>query len=107
MSGRRIGISIFYELYINLQATLSKVFFESSLTSSIKTLSARSFGGGVVPFFVGTSLPGLATVSVLLFEKEEYFHSTGVVSGSRGFMGGLLVSAGLRCGGVGVLLAWC
>ena len=27
-------------------------------------------------FCAGPSLPGLATVSVLLFEKEEYFHST-------------------------------
>ena len=29
-----------------------------------------------LPFCAGPSRPGLATVSVLLFEEEEYFHST-------------------------------
>ena len=37
----------------------------------------------VVSFFAGPSLAGLATVSVLLFEKEEYFHSTSHYSSRR------------------------
>ena len=36
-----------------------------------------------VSFFAGPSLAGLATVSVLLFEKEEYSHSTSHYSSRR------------------------
>ena len=43
----------------------------------------RSFYGRVVSFFAGPTLAGLATVSVILYEKEEYFHSTSHYSSSR------------------------
>ena len=42
------------------------------MKSAQKTLSTRSFSGDVSPLSVGPSLAGLAIVSVLLFEKEEY-----------------------------------
>ena len=43
----------------------------------------RTTLGGVVPFFVGSLLFSYLTVSVLLFEKEEYFHSTSHSSFSK------------------------
>ena len=82
----------FYHIHINLQYTLDNVFFGFSLRSSIKTWSTRLFSVNVVPFFAGPSLASLAIVSVLLFEEEEYFHSTSHESLSIGKTPALRVS---------------
>ena len=75
-SGAGISSLRFYHIHIDLRYTLDKVFFGFSWRSSFKTLSTRLNSGGVVPFFAGPSLASLAIVSVLLFEREEHFHST-------------------------------
>ena len=80
--GRDITIFIFKYIHINLQYALDKVFctflkvIDQNLDNSKKFCIGSSFSAG-------SSLAGLAIVFVLLFEKEEYFHSTNHYSPRR------------------------
>ena len=68
-----ITLSLFNQMLILNKSLKNNPVHHKVIERNIVTSTIVFIG---LPFFAGPRLAGLAIVSVLLFEREKYFHST-------------------------------